>query len=70
MLLSSAVRRDRAAIITTALLQIIRSASGNGGDAADFAASGSLQRQIESYLRDELADVERLIAAERSYPDA
>jgi hypothetical protein len=51
--------RDRAATIATALIQIIRSVPEIG-----------LRQPIENYLRDELADVERQIAAERSCPDA
>ena len=52
-------RRDRAATIANALIQIARTVLEAG-----------LRQPIENYLRDELADVERQIAAERSCPDA
>ena len=51
--------RDRAGVAATAILQIVNTAPG-----------ANLQQQIENYLRDELADVERQISAERSCPDA
>lgn len=51
--------RDRVATITAALIQIVRTVPEAG-----------LRQPIENYLRNELADVERQIAAERSCPDA
>jgi len=51
--------RDRAAAVTAALIQIIRTAPEIG-----------LRQLIENYLRDELTDVARQIAAERSGVDA
>jgi hypothetical protein len=51
--------RDRAAVITTAILQLIRSSS----------APTAVRDRIEILLRDEFADVERQIAAERSNLD-
>jgi len=51
--------RDRAAIIATPALQII-----------DTAPARSVLQELERYLRDELADQERQIAAEQEAPDA
>jgi hypothetical protein len=50
---------DRAAVMATAIMQIITTAR----------SKEALQR-IEDYLRDELADVERQVAAHRESGDA
>ena len=54
---SNAVR-DRAATLATTVLQIINTAPAT-----------TVVRELENYLRDELADVAQ-IAAERELPDA
>ena len=51
--------RDRAAAIAVAILQTI-----------DTAPEHAARQQIENYLRDELADIERQVAAERELCDA
>jgi hypothetical protein len=51
--------RDRAAVVAVTLMQII-----------DTAPAHALRQQLERYLRSELADLERQIAADRSGPDA
>jgi hypothetical protein len=48
----------RAGVAATAILQIVKTVP-----AAD------LQEPIEAYLRDEFAELERQVAAERSSPD-
>ncbi|OLB69086.1 MAG: hypothetical protein AUI16_29760 [Alphaproteobacteria bacterium 13_2_20CM_2_64_7] len=50
---------DRAAVIAAAMLQILDTAPRHG-----------LRQAVEQYLHDELADLERQIAADRSGPDA
>jgi len=50
---------DRAAVIAAAMLQILDTAQRHG-----------LRQAVEQYLHDELADLERQIAADRSGPDA
>jgi hypothetical protein len=50
---------DRAAVVVAAVLQILDTAPRHG-----------LRQAVEQYLRDELADLERQIAADRSGPDA
>jgi len=57
--MTNCLRRDRAAVVATALLQIIRTVPEAG-----------LQQSIENYLHDELVNIERQIATERSCPDA
>jgi hypothetical protein len=50
------IRSDRASAITTAVLQLV----------ADVELEpDELQLRLEQYLRDELADIERQIAADR-----
>jgi hypothetical protein len=49
---------DRAATLTVTLLQIFSSS----------APKPELHRQIESVLRDEIADIEREVAAGRDLP--
>jgi hypothetical protein len=51
--------RDRAAVLTVAVLQII-----------DTAPKQSAQQELERYLRDELADLSREVIAERELSDA
>jgi hypothetical protein len=51
---------DRAAVVTTAVLQLILSSS------APMAA----RNRIEALLRDEFADIERQAAAERNSDNA
>jgi hypothetical protein len=51
--------RDRAAVVTTVLLQIFAT-----------AAPHELQQCIEAYLRDEIWDIEWQAAADRSGSDA
>jgi hypothetical protein len=51
--------RDRAAAIAAAAPQIV-----------DTIPKQAVRQQIEEYLRDEIADLERQIAAERELPDA
>ena len=55
---SNAVR-DRAATLTAAMLQIIKTAPATTG-----------AQEIENYLRDELFDVARQTATGRELPDA
>jgi hypothetical protein len=50
--------RDRAATLAVAVLQII-----------DTAPKQSARRELEKYLRDELADLARQAAAERELSD-
>jgi hypothetical protein len=52
---------DRAAVVTTALLQIILSSS---------TPRSGLRQHVEELLRDEFADVERQAAADRTNVDA
>jgi hypothetical protein len=52
--------RDRAAVVTTALLQFILSSS----------APAAVRSDIEALLRDEFADVKRQAIADRGLPDA
>ena len=52
---------DRAARVTTALLQIIPSSS---------TPRSGLQQHVEELLRDEFADIERQAAADRADVDA
>jgi hypothetical protein len=51
--------RDRAGVAATAILQIVKT-----------IPAASLQEPIEAYLRDEFAELERQVAAERNSPDA
>lgn len=51
--------QDRAAVVTIAVLQIF-----------DTAPCGRLRESLEEYLRNELSDVERQVAADRELPDA
>jgi hypothetical protein len=50
---------DRAAVVAAVVLQILDTAPRHG-----------LRQVVEQYLRDEFADLERQIAADRSDPDA
>jgi hypothetical protein len=52
---------DRAAVVTTALLQIMLSSS---------TSRSELRQHVEELLRDEFADVERQAAADRTNVDA
>ena len=52
---------DRAAVVTTALLQIILSPS---------TPLSELRQHVEELLRDEFVDVERQVAADRTNVDA
>jgi hypothetical protein len=52
---------DRAAVVTMALLQIILSPS---------TPLSELRQHVEELLRDEFADVERQVAADRTNVDA
>ncbi len=61
-------RCDRAAILTTAVLQIVKAALLDWlyrGD-VDLAAP---RAEIEALLRDEIADIERQIAGDRELPE-
>jgi hypothetical protein len=49
---------DRAAAVATAILQIV-----------DTASTYTVCQQIENYLRDEIADLENQIIAERELSD-
>jgi hypothetical protein len=51
--------RDRAGVAATAILQIVKTVP-----AAD------LRELIEAYLRDQFAELERQVAADRNGPDA
>jgi len=51
-------RGDRAAAVATAILQIV-----------DTASTYTVCQQIENYLRDEIADLENQIIAERELSD-
>jgi hypothetical protein len=51
---------DRAAVVTTAIMQMIATAWNDA----------QLQRQIEDYLHDQFVDLERRVAAERESGDA
>ena len=53
--------RDRAAVIATAVLQIVES--------FELKALDNLHLQLEQYLRDEIADLAREIATDRESPD-
>jgi len=50
---------DRAAVIAIAILQIV-----------DTAPDYTVRQQVENYLRDEIADLENRIIAEREVADA
>ena len=50
---------DRAAVVTTALLQVFSSS----------APHAELRQYVEELLRDEFADVERQVAADRGLGD-
>lgn len=58
---TSSLNRDRAAIVTTTLLQIVLSPS---------LPTSELRRRVEDLIRDEIADVERQAAADRPSLDA
>jgi len=49
---------DRAAAVTTAILQIV-----------DMTPNYAVRQQIENYLRDEIADLENQIIAEQGLSD-
>jgi hypothetical protein len=59
--LLKSVNCDRAAVVTTALLQIILSSS---------TSRSGLRQHVEELLRDEFADVERQAATDRTNVDA
>jgi hypothetical protein len=50
---------DRAAVVTTGIMQIFAPATQR-----------ELRQELESYLRDELSDIERQVAADRESGDA
>jgi hypothetical protein len=52
-------RRDPASAIAAAVLQVV-----------DTAPEQAELQQLETYLRDEIADLKRQIAAQREVPDA
>jgi hypothetical protein len=47
--------RDRAAVVATAVVQIVEASS----------ATQSVRLQVAAYLRDEFADIERRVLADR-----
>jgi hypothetical protein len=55
----SANSYDRAAVVTTGIMQIFATATQR-----------ELRQALESYLRDELGDIERQVAADRESGDA
>jgi hypothetical protein len=57
------VAKDRAAVITTSVLQIVCDKHWPHGDRADVAGA---RAAIESLDRDEIADIEQHIAADRN----
>ena len=57
--MSSRTKRDRAAVVAAAVEQIF-----------DTAQARKRRQALENYLRDEFADIERQIAADRESGDA
>jgi hypothetical protein len=55
--------RDRAAVVTTAIIQIVAGALQRW-NAGDPAALGAVRAEVTDYLRDEIHDIERTVRDE------